>query len=75
MLPSEADDPIGRAIRDGDAAALVRLYVAEADRLEAGGEIDAACFFLTQAYVWALDGALEEAPGLRARLIAAGREG
>ena len=38
------------------------------------GEIDAACFFLTQAYVFALSAGAPQADALRARLQAHGRE-
>jgi hypothetical protein len=55
----------------GDEAALMRLYTLAA---EAAGEIDAACFFLTQAYVFALATGAPEAGALHARLLARGRE-
>lgn len=58
----------------GDAAALARLY-AEAGRLrEAAGDEDAACFYWTHAYVFALETNAPEAGELRARLKARGRE-
>ncbi len=68
------EEQLVAAERAGDAAQLVRIYGQEAARLEAAGRIDAACFFLTQAYIWALDGGLPEANDLRARLVAHGRE-
>ena len=58
----------------GDHATLVTLYAAEADRLEAAGEIDAACFYLTQAFVFALEAGVPQARALNARLVAHGRE-
>jgi len=57
-----------------DGSALVGLYVEAADSAEAGGAIDAACFYLTQAYVFALQTGDARAAGLHARLKARGRE-
>ena len=48
--------------------------VEAADTEEAAGDIDACCFYLTQAYVFALAGGLPEAGRLHARLLAHGRE-
>lgn len=62
------------AVRERDAATLVEAYRREADRLEARGEGDAAYFYVTQAYIWALDAGLPDADVLRARLVAGGRE-
>lgn len=58
----------------GDGAALVRLYATAANMAEAAGEIGAACFYLTQAYVFALSTGAAEADALHARLLAHGRE-
>ena len=58
----------------GDGAALARLYTDAADMAKRAGDTDAACFFLTQAYVFALDFALPEAGALHARLLRHGRE-
>ncbi len=55
----------------GDHLALVALYAQAADRSE---DLDAACFFLTQAYVFALEQNAPQVAGLRARLAAEGRE-
>ena len=57
-----------------DPGALVRLYGAAADLAEAAGEVDRACFFLTQAYVHALEQGSPAASALCARLRAHGRE-
>ncbi|HUF87126.1 MAG TPA: hypothetical protein VMM59_07065 [Thermohalobaculum sp.] len=59
---------------DGDHARLVALYTEAADRAEAAGETDASCFYLTQAYVFALASGAAEAGHLHARLLARGRE-
>jgi hypothetical protein len=52
----------------------VHLYAEAGDRAEAAGEIDAACFFLTHAYVFALASGAPEADALHARLLTHGRE-
>lgn len=54
-----------------DLAALVQLYTQAAD---ASNDLDAACFFLTHAYVFALEAGAPEARPLHARLKAEGRE-
>lgn len=68
------DDALLAAHAAGDEAALVRLYTEAADAAEAAGEIDAACFFLTHAYVFALGCNAPQAGALHARLLAHGRE-
>ena len=55
----------------GDGARLVTLYTEAANQ---AGDIDAECFFLTHAYVFALQVGHSSADALRARLIAHGRE-
>ena len=54
-----------------DKAALVELYTEAADTVE---DLDAACFFLTHAYIFALDTGAPQAPALHARLVKNGRE-
>lgn len=68
------NDAILRAHAEDDRAALVRLYRAAGDRAESIDETDAACFFLTQAYVFALEIGDPDADDLHARLLAYGRE-
>lgn len=58
----------------GDEAALVRLYALAGDAAEAAGNTDAACFYLTHAYVFALATGAAGAGALHARLLARGRE-
>ena len=58
----------------GDQPRLVALYTAAADAAEASGETDACCFYLTQAYVFALASGAPGAGRLHARLLAQGRE-
>jgi hypothetical protein len=57
-----------------DRPRLVALYTTAADGAEAAGDIDAACFYLTHAYVFALQAGDPRAAGLHARLKARGRE-
>lgn len=55
----------------GDAGALIRLYTLAAEH---ANSLDAACFFLTHAYVFALEAGAAAAADLHARLISHGRE-
>jgi len=55
----------------GDKQALVTLYAQAADETANPGE---SWFFLTQAYVFALELDHPDLPALKARLVAAGRE-
>lgn len=48
------------AHRAGDAASLPALYLEAARLREAQGKVDAACFFFTHAYVYALDAGDDE---------------
>lgn len=54
-----------------DPAALIRLYTQAAD---ASNDLDAACFYLTHAYVFALEAGAAQAGRLHARLVHHGRE-
>ncbi len=56
-----------------DAPALVRLYTLAAEEREAVQDIDAACFFLTQAFVFALETGAVEAEELNRKLADRGR--
>lgn len=68
---------IDTALREAHAdlapARMARLYEAAANGEEASGRIDAACFFLTQAWIFALDASLDDAERLEARLRVHGR--
>jgi hypothetical protein len=64
-----------QAHEQNDLAALPRLYLAAAELRENQGDIDAACFFYTHAYVHALDcGDREVADKTRDRLRGYGRD-
>ena len=70
-------DPLDNALlaahAAGDKAVLAALYREAADRHVGGGE-DHVGFFLTQAYIFALDAGLAEAADLHRRLVTLGRE-
>jgi hypothetical protein len=57
-----------------DNARLVQLYTSAADMAEVKGDIDACCFYLTHAYVFALSSGDPEAGALHVRLLAYRRE-
>ena len=71
---SELDAALLAAHARDDRRALARLYAQAGDAAEATGEIDACCFYLTHAYVFALQTGDASAAGLHARLKAYGRE-
>lgn len=56
-----------------DHMQLVHLYTEAANMHEAAGYVDAACFFLTHAYVFALEQGAAEAVALNKRLADYGR--
>ena len=58
----------------GDLGALVRLYDEAGTGAEAAGDPDAACFYWTHAYIFALEAGDPAALGLRDRLKGYGRE-
>ncbi|MEM6823980.1 MAG: hypothetical protein AAF566_02615 [Pseudomonadota bacterium] len=74
MPPSSDDTALVAAHAARDVDTLVLIYQGAAERAEACGDIDRACFFFTQAYVWALEAGHAAAPALHAWLVARGRE-
>ncbi|SLN61938.1 hypothetical protein PEL8287_03361 [Roseovarius litorisediminis] len=54
-----------------DQEALIRLYTQAADT---ANDLDASCFFLTHAYIFALEAGVPQARDLHARLKTHGRE-
>ena len=70
----ELDAALLDAHARGDRATLVTLYTQAGDMAQAQGDCDAMCFYLTHAYVYALETGAPEADGLHARLKAEGRE-
>lgn len=73
MSGAALDQALLAAHAAADSPALVRLYTQAADQAEAGGRSDAAGFFLTQAFVFALEAGLPEGAALNSRLAAQGR--
>ncbi len=68
---TELDADLLAAHAANDRTALIRLYTQAAD--EAADEA-AAGFYLTHAYVFALEAGAPQATALHQRLVAAGRE-
>jgi len=54
-----------------DRMALIKLYAEAAD---GANDLDASCFYLTHAYVFALEAGAPHAQDLHARLVQHGRE-
>lgn len=67
---SDLNADILKAHARGDGRALVSLYIQAADQTN---DVDTACFFLTYAYIFALELGHPEARDLHARLAAHGR--
>lgn len=67
------DTALLAAHESGDAALLASLYRGAAETLERLQQSDAALFFFTQAYVFALDAGLAEADDVGRILRANGR--
>ncbi|WP_300531501.1 hypothetical protein [uncultured Mameliella sp.] len=65
------DDMLLAAHEADDRPALVGLYAQAAETVN---DMDAACFYLTHAYVFALELGDRRATALHARLKAEGRE-
>jgi hypothetical protein len=71
---TDLDERLLAAHAAGDLPALAMLYSQAADAREASGDIDAACFYLTHAFVFALEADDAQGPVLHARLKSYGRE-
>lgn len=56
-----------------DGPRLAGLYAEAADAIHAGGDEDAACFYLTQAFVFALEAGMPDAELYAVRLRELGR--
>lgn len=80
MPPSSLDDRVAldkallAAHAGNDRAALVEFYAEAGDDASVAGRLDAACFYWTHAYVFALQSGDPAADRLHARLKAHGRE-
>lgn len=73
MEKDELDRLLLKAHEQDDHSALIHYYTMAADEREAAQDIDAACFYLTHAFVFALESGAPEADVLNARLVAHGR--
>lgn len=73
MDRADLDRALLKAHEDKDSEELVRLYTLAGDREEEAGNIDAACFYLTHAFVFALEAGLPQARELNRRLADRGR--
>tara|TARA_B100000902_G_C27037715_1_gene777769 strand:+ start:569 stop:808 length:240 start_codon:yes stop_codon:yes gene_type:complete len=73
MTRDELDAQLLIAHAGEDSEALVKLYSLAGDQCEAQGDVDAACFYLTHAFVFALEAGAPEADGLNKRLVERGR--
>lgn len=62
------------ALRSSDPSRVAGIYAQAAALMEAAGDVNRACFFYTQAWVFALEAGDALADELRARLVAHGRE-
>lgn len=71
MSAGRLQDRLLAAHAAGDLPELVALYAEAAD---SANDRDASCFFLTHAYVYALDAGDARSGALHARLVACGRE-
>lgn len=75
MKYSRLEKDILAAHEVGDMEALARLYAQAAEKVEADGAIDEACYYYTIAYVFALDAGLENrAKSAHDKLVEFGRE-
>lgn len=74
MKESGLETRLLAAHRAHDLNRLVRGYTEAADLAEGEDDTDRACFFLTQAWIFALDAGDPRAMELKARLVAHGRE-
>lgn len=73
MQRDELDAQLLEAHAEADTGALVRLYTLAGDQSEASGDIDEACFYLTHAFVFALEAGFPQADPLNKRLADRGR--
>lgn len=73
MTRDELDRALITAHERNDAEALVGLYTTAADLAEDQEDIEAACFYLTHAFVFGLESGDPRTPTLNQRLVARGR--
>ena len=71
---SDLDTQLLQAHEAGDREALWRLYLQAGEAREAAQDIDAACFYFTHAFVFALEAGSPEAALINQKLVKYGRE-
>ena len=69
MNPEELNSRILLAHKSGDGARLAELYHEAGNQSLESGRHDEGCFFLTQAYVYALENGLEITNKIHAQLV------
>ena len=69
MNRQSLNEKLLKAHEDENLTDLVELYTKAGNISEKAGDIDAACFYFTHAYVFALDAGLEQASDLHWRLF------
>lgn len=62
------------ALAERNLGRVIDIYIDAANDREEEGDIDAACFLLTHAWVHALEAGDDRAAEIRTRLVAHGRE-
>jgi hypothetical protein len=73
MNRESLNEKLIQAHEENNIADLLVLYTRAGDDSEKAGDIDAACFYLTHAYVFALDAGSEQANVLLMLLLQYGR--
>jgi len=71
---AEINDQVLAAHEAGNLRQLPALYRRASQALFESGDIDPACFFLTQAYIYALDQGDPQAIEIHTILVSHGRE-
>ena len=71
--PGALDAELLDAHAAGDSPRLAALYGEAADRFSAAGDVDAACFYWTQALIFSLEAGLDDARHYAERLRMEGR--
>ena len=74
MNPDELNSRILEAWSSGDGLGLAELYAYAGNSMIKSGLENEGCFFLTQAYILALENGLELADSLHAELVRQGRD-
>lgn len=74
MTPDALNAALINAHEHGDVARLISLYKTAGEGCEHVGDIDAACFYLTHAFVFALEEGADDAVALSQKLAHYGRE-